>query len=142
MGLELTNCEITTRDNIKSQMKSRTLNQHSHPGTTTLFFLIEQLKVHCNSPVLSSYSCGQNVSETGNNATLRRNQLNQLPGRGAWGAQSVERPTWAQVRISQFRFEPRVGLCADSSEPGACFGFCVTLSLPLPHSRFLSVSQK
>ena len=21
-------------------------------------------------------------------------------------------------------FEPHVGLCADSSEPGACFGFC------------------
>ena len=27
-------------------------------------------------------------------------------------------------------FEPRVGLCAHSSEPGACFGFCVSLSLP------------
>ena len=26
-------------------------------------------------------------------------------------------------------FEPRVGLCADSSEPGACFGFCVSLFL-------------
>ena len=29
-------------------------------------------------------------------------------------------------------FEPRVGLCADSSEPGACFRFCVALSLTLP----------
>ena len=29
-------------------------------------------------------------------------------------------------------FEPRIGLCADSSEPGACFGFCVSLSLSLP----------
>ena len=28
-------------------------------------------------------------------------------------------------------FEPRVGLCADSSEPGACFGFWVSLSLSL-----------
>ena len=28
-------------------------------------------------------------------------------------------------------FEPRVGLCADSSEPGACFRFCVSLSLSL-----------
>ena len=26
-------------------------------------------------------------------------------------------------------FEPRVGLCADSSEPGPCSGFCVSLSL-------------
>ena len=26
-------------------------------------------------------------------------------------------------------FEPRFRLCADSSEPGVCFGFCVSLSL-------------
>ena len=26
-------------------------------------------------------------------------------------------------------FEPHVGLCADSLEPGACFRFCVSLSL-------------
>ena len=29
-------------------------------------------------------------------------------------------------------FEPCVRLCADSSEPGACFGFCVSLSLSTP----------
>ena len=28
-------------------------------------------------------------------------------------------------------FEPCVGLCADSSEPGACFGFSLSLSLSL-----------
>ena len=40
-------------------------------------------------------------------------------------------------------FEPRVGLCADSSEPGACFTFCVSLSLcPSPaHAVSLSVSK-
>ena len=42
--------------------------------------------------------------------------------------------------------EPHVGLCADSSEPGAHFGFCVSLSLcPSPThalSLSLSVSQK
>ena len=33
-----------------------------------------------------------------------------------------------------------VGLCADSSEPGACFGFCVSFSLsPLPLARALSL---
>ena len=48
---------------------------------------------------------------------------------GAWVAQLVEHPALAQVMISQVpRFEPRVGLCADSSEPGA-FGFCVSFSL-------------
>ena len=40
-------------------------------------------------------------------------------------------------------FEPCVGLCADSSEPGACFRFCVSLSLgPSPaHAPSLSVSE-
>ena len=27
-------------------------------------------------------------------------------------------------------FEPHIGLCADSSEPGACLGCCVSLSAP------------
>ena len=27
-------------------------------------------------------------------------------------------------------FKPHIGLCADSSQPGACFGFCVSLSPP------------
>ena len=39
-------------------------------------------------------------------------------------------------------FGPCVGLCADSSEPGACFRFCLLLSLPLPHSCSVSLSQK
>ena len=40
-------------------------------------------------------------------------------------------------------FEPHVGLCADSSEPGTCFGFCVSLSLSaLPPACALSLSQK
>ena len=51
---------------------------------------------------------------------------------GAWVAQSVESLTPTQVMISWLElmeFEPHVGLCADSSEPGACFTFCVSLSL-------------
>ena len=35
-------------------------------------------------------------------------------------------------------FEPRIRLCADSSEPGACFGFCLSLSLSLSVSLSLS----
>ena len=31
--------------------------------------------------------------------------------------------------LTAHEFEPHIGLCADSSEPGACFGFCVSLSL-------------
>ena len=39
-------------------------------------------------------------------------------------------------------FEPHVGLCADSSEPGACFGFCVSLSLCASLAYALSFSLK
>ena len=37
-------------------------------------------------------------------------------------------------------FKPCVRLCADSSEPGACFGFCVSLSLCLSPTHALSLS--
>ena len=36
-------------------------------------------------------------------------------------------------------FEPHGGLCADSSEPGGCFEFCFSLSLPLPYSHSVSL---
>ena len=62
--------------------------------------------------------------------------------RGTWVAQLVKCLTSAQVR----GFKSRVGLCADSSEPGACFRFCVSPSLcPSPAhalSLCLSLSQK
>ena len=37
--------------------------------------------------------------------------------------------------------KPRVGLCADSSEPGACFGFWVSLSAPTLLVLSLSLSK-
>ena len=55
------------------------------------------------------------------NCTLHEMML-KIPDLGTWVAQSVKRPTSAQVVISKAaKFEPRVGLCAGSSEPGACF---------------------
>ena len=39
-------------------------------------------------------------------------------------------------------FQPCVGLCADGSEPGACFWFCVSLSLCPSPTHALSLSQK
>ena len=65
------------------------------------------------------------------------------PQQSSWGtrvAQAVEHPTSAQVMISEFlNSSPALG-CADSSEPGACFGFCVALSVcPLPHLCVLSL---
>ena len=59
-------------------------------------------------------------------------------------AQSAKRPTSAQVTISRFvSSSPTSRLWADSSEPGARFGFRVSLCLPLPclHSVSCIVSK-
>ena len=39
-------------------------------------------------------------------------------------------------------FDPRIGLCADGSEPGACLRFCVSLSLCPSPAHALSLCQK
>ena len=39
-------------------------------------------------------------------------------------------------------FEPHVGLCADSSEPGACVGFCVSFFLSAPPPLVFSLPLK
>ena len=60
--------------------------------------------------------------------------------RGTWVAQSVKRPTLAQVVLSRFMgLSPMLGsvLTAESLEPRSD---SVSLSLPLPH--LCSVSQK
>ena len=46
--------------------------------------------------------------------------------------------------LATCEFEPRVRLCADGSEPGDCFRFCVSLCLcPFPaHALSLSFCQK
>ena len=60
---------------------------------------------------------------------------NRLLG-GAWVAQSVTCPDFGSGHDLVVReFEPRIRLCADSSEPGACFGFSLSLSLSLSLSE-------
>ena len=44
--------------------------------------------------------------------------------------------------LAVHEFEPHVGLCADGSEPGACFGFCVSLSLCPSPTHALALSLK
>ena len=65
---------------------------------------------------------------------------NKREARGTWVAQSVDFSSGHGLTACEFK--PPVGLGADSSEPGACFGFCVSLSLcPFP-AHALSVSLK
>ena len=69
--------------------------------------------------------------------------INYKTCQGTRVVQLLMRPTSAQVTILQFPgLEPRIRLCADSSESGACLGFCVSVSLcPSPTSAWcLSLS--
>ena len=63
--------------------------------------------------------------------------------RGTCVAQSVKRPTSAQVMILQFvSSSPRIGLCADRLEPAACFKFYVSLSPCSSPAHALSLSDR
>ena len=52
--------------------------------------------------------------------------------------------SWLSVQLQlgswSHGFEPRVRLCADSSEPGTCFGSSVPFSLSVPPLLMLSLS--
>ena len=43
--------------------------------------------------------------------------------------------------LTVHELEPRVELCADSSEPGACFRFCISL-WPFPTRALLKINIK
>ena len=63
--------------------------------------------------------------------------------RGIWEALSLKRPTLAQVMISQFvGSSPASGSVLTAQGAGACFGFCVSLSLCPSPAHALSLSQK
>ena len=56
------------------------------------------------------------------NYLLRSFLISKLGLLGMCVAQLVGHPASAQVMISRFvEFQPHIGLCADSSGPGACF---------------------
>ena len=63
--------------------------------------------------------------------------------RGTWVAQSVGRLDFGSG-LEIRGFKPHMGLCGDSLEPGACFRFCVSLSLSLsvPTPLMFFSSQK
>ena len=67
--------------------------------------------------------------------------LNKYVLRGAWVAQSVERPIpdfGSGHDLMVYEIEPRVGLCADSVESA---WNSLSFSPPLPHLCVLSLSK-
>ena len=67
--------------------------------------------------------------------------LNALLGAPGWHSRvSIRLQPGHDLSVREF--EPCIGLWADGSEPGACFRFCLPLSLPLPHSFSVSLCLK
>ena len=79
---------------------------------------------------------GSSISPTQMGCQLRGDS----PDGGTWVAQLVKH-FGSGHDLAVDEFESRIGLCADSSEPGACFGFCGSLSLSLPLPCSCCVSQ-
>ena len=69
---------------------------------------------------------------------LNLHQIHRAPGWLSW--LSIHLGSSHDLKVHEF--QPCVGLCATSSEPGACFRFCVSFSLsPSPtHARARSLS--
>ena len=73
-----------------------------------------------------------------------KRQVKEGSGRGAWAAQSVKRPTSAQVTISRSVSSSPAsgsGLMAQSLEP-ASDSVSPSLSVPAPFMLCLSLSQR
>ena len=67
---------------------------------------------------------------------LERLDLRRILSQGSWVAQLVKH------LASAHGFKPFVGLCADSSEPGACLRLSPNLPAPPPLAHAHSVSLK
>ena len=61
---------------------------------------------------------------------------------GSWVAQLVQLDHGSGHDLTVRGFKPRIRLYADSSEPRACLGLCLLLSLPFPHSCSVCLSLK
>ena len=68
----------------------------------------------------------------------------QAEGAPGWLSQLSKSHFGSGHDLTACEFEPCAGLCADSSEPGTCFRFCISLCLcPSPaHTHSLALKNK
>ena len=104
------------------------------PYSTTKDNMNTEIKYNVLSPVTERCTgyCGRGEGEPQPRLTGTGGPLVRRIRRGTWVARLVKRPTSFSSGHMVHEFGPRIELCADSSEPGAFFGFCVSLSLLLP----------
>ena len=92
---------------------------------------------------LSAFGFFSLESMKGQYSSLRKEMgLRNRPGASGWFSHwSILLRSGHDLMVC--KFEPRIGLCADSSEPAACFGFCVCLSFcPSPPLTLLIKIKK
>ena len=96
------------------------------------------------SNVARKHSSKWTIVRTGTSETFKqRENMLSLTLKNHCAALGRQVSHLAQVTISGFEFKPRIGICADSLEPGAWSLLqilCLCLSLPLPYSLSLSLS--
>ena len=110
------------------------------PLSSRLSFLIQDSLVHCQSSIQLFYDLckveKQSFLQTKNVVGLFRTSSKshlKAPVLGCLGG-SVKASNFSSGQdLTVCEFKPCIRLCADSSEPGACFRFCLPLSLPLPN---------
>ena len=128
---------------VRREWKEREVNTVPNTGNLFLYLKVLLLSFHQSSPIfphvpqkhlLRGFCC-------------RCWDLKRSLGAPGWRSRlSVRLQPGHDLALPEFK--PRVGLWADGSEPGACFGFCVSLSLcPSPVHALslclcLSASQK
>ena len=120
----------------------------SGPAASFLSGTSERVIFKQRNPPFQSRSYETLLYKTGNMMLTRMINLHHLliksvhngvPGWLSWVSVMIFR---SGRDLTVRGFEPRVGLCADSSEPGACFRFCVSLSLCPSPARALSLKNK
>ena len=130
---------------LKYNINNSTLDSVAHPVNHAV---LSNSRGATHEPWLEGliYSPGSAVTNLAGARFLTRNRRpksNSHLGATGWLSQlSIDFSSGHDLAVH--KFEPRVGLCADSSEPGACCRFCVILSLcpSLAHALSLSVSRR
>ena len=98
------------------------LNRLSHPLTREPLVSILDSKNGEKAQILPTYYTSKKT------ATTHMQQKQRSEGRPGGPVGSASDSSSGHD-LTVHEIESHVGLCADGSEPGACFGFCVFLSL-------------
>ena len=117
---------------------------HNYRSLVSLHLLEWQVYESSGSRFPADHQCTESARHTGGTRSLLILQAGNRCYEVGCKYEPLGAPGWLSrlsVRLwLRSWFQPHIGLYADSSEFGACFGFCVTLSLCSSPFRSLSLS--